>query len=239
MLHQITRYCTMNITEEQEEIKKEFQLERVILFSDAVFAIIITIMVIDIKLPEEFRRLADNEMQQEFFRLSVKLLAYAASFFLVANFWMRHLKIFGFLRDYDKGLLIYNLLFLFSVSLFPFAVSLITGAFSIHSAIFNYGVNIYIGVILFTLTCQTLLTRYLVINKAKLCIHNGEMDHVLEWKAQRINLYLIPIVGLLIYMLYALGIEAIFSLYTTTIIGIVSTIARRIYYPKPKKVKSR
>ena len=41
----------MNVSDENE-IKKEFQLERLIFFSDAVFAIIITIMVLDIHLPE-------------------------------------------------------------------------------------------------------------------------------------------------------------------------------------------
>ena len=36
----------------QDEIKKEFQLERMILFSDAVFAIVITLLAIELKLPE-------------------------------------------------------------------------------------------------------------------------------------------------------------------------------------------
>ena len=39
----------------REEIKKEFQLERMILFSDAVFAIVITLMAIEIKIPEEVK----------------------------------------------------------------------------------------------------------------------------------------------------------------------------------------
>lgn len=81
---------------EEEEIKKEFQLERVILFSDAVFAIIITIMVIDIKLPENLKTGSVKHFQEAFYELIPKLLAYGLSFFIVAAFWIRHLKLSAF-----------------------------------------------------------------------------------------------------------------------------------------------
>src|ERR1700761_5997170 len=114
----------MNISEEHE-IKKEFQLERVILFSDAVFAIIITIMVIDIKLPEGIHHANAAQVREAFRGLIPKLVAYSISFFLIGNFWLRHLKIFSFLRDYNTTLIIFNLIFLFSISLFPFAVAFV------------------------------------------------------------------------------------------------------------------
>ena len=108
------------------EIKKEFQLERIILFSDAVFAIIITIMVLDIRLPEGLRHANAIDVKQAFIRLIPKMLAYCLSFFLVARFWLGHLKMFSLLMYYDGRLLAYNLLYLFSISLFPFAVSLVS-----------------------------------------------------------------------------------------------------------------
>lgn len=41
-----------NLQELEDDIKKEFQLERMILFSDAVFAIVITLMAMEIHIPD-------------------------------------------------------------------------------------------------------------------------------------------------------------------------------------------
>src|ERR1700754_1526891 len=102
-------------TSDESEIKKEFQLERVILFTDAVFAIIITIMILDIKLPEGIRLLKEGDVREAFKHLVPKFFAYVLSFFLVARFWISHLKMFAFLKDYNRALIVFNLLFLFCV----------------------------------------------------------------------------------------------------------------------------
>src|ERR1700744_5620289 len=116
----------MNVSDENE-IKKEFQLERLIFFSDAVFAIIITIMILDVKLPEQLIHPTEDESKQAFIDILPKVIAYAFSFCIVGSFWMRHLKIFSFRKDYHVQLIALNLLFLFSVSLFPFALSFAFG----------------------------------------------------------------------------------------------------------------
>src|ERR1700712_5704410 len=97
----------MKPNEEEEitydEIKKEFQLERMVLFSDAVFAIVITLMAIEIKIPET-ELLTEETLPHLLRHLLPTLLAYAVSFGFIGSIWYQHLKMFSLLKDYDKGL---------------------------------------------------------------------------------------------------------------------------------------
>jgi len=77
----------------REEIKKEFQLERMILFSDAVFAIVITLMAIEIKIPETVV-LNDQTLPKALLHLTPTLLAYIVSFGFIGSIWYQHLKMF-------------------------------------------------------------------------------------------------------------------------------------------------
>src|SRR5437870_38053 len=108
----------------KEEIRKEFQLERMVLFSDAVFAIAITLMAIEIKLP------AQSSASQTDFMHGLKsimplLFAYTVSFIFIGYTWYMHLQLFSLLKDYNKGLVVRNLVMLFFIGLFPFAASVI------------------------------------------------------------------------------------------------------------------
>src|SRR5689334_19813100 len=107
----------------ESEIHQEFQLERVILFSDAVFAIAITLMVIELKFPE----IGKNTTSDEFWTLVKPVIrnffAFIVSFFFIGMYWYRHLRLCGLLVDYNRTFVILNLLFLFFIVLFPFSVS--------------------------------------------------------------------------------------------------------------------
>lgn len=220
----------MDINEELE-IKREFQLERVILFSDAVFAIIITIMVLDIRLPEGLRHTTATEVKQAFIRLIPKMLAYCLSFILVARFWLGHLKMFSLLKDYDARLLAHNLLYLFSVSLFPFAISLISGNISLESMQFAWGVNTYAGIFFFGLFSQTLLAQYLVNNRDKLCFATDNLEKILKYKALRLNLFLVPIAIIVLIGLNYLEVRPLYAMYTLVGYGILTKRLSKKYYP--------
>ncbi|MEO5572513.1 MAG: TMEM175 family protein [Bacteroidia bacterium] len=87
----------------KEEIRKEFQLERMILFSDTVFATVMTLMAIEIRFPENSSITAET-LPKELIHLMPVLVAYTAAFFFIGSTWYEHLRIFSLLKDYDKGL---------------------------------------------------------------------------------------------------------------------------------------
>lgn len=105
------------------ESRKQFQLERIILFSDAVFAIAITLLILEIKMPE-----AEHGTQAETIRGLVHLIpdfiGYLISFAVIGQFWTNHHKLFGYVSGYDGGLLWLNLLMLFFVAIMPFTTHL-------------------------------------------------------------------------------------------------------------------
>ena len=190
----------MNI-EDENEIKKEFQLERLIFFSDAVFAIIITIMILDVKLPEALIHPTEAESKKALLEIMPKVLGYGVSFTVIGALWMNHLKIFSFLKDYNYQLLVLNLLFLFSISLFPFALSFIfTSSYVLQ---YTWGVYTYIGITQMSLFTQTILTGYMIRNKEELCINTKDIESGLAWKAKKINLISLPIIiALMVCALY-------------------------------------
>ncbi|MGC4041621.1 MAG: TMEM175 family protein [Flavobacterium sp.] len=142
----------------REEIKKEFQLERMILFSDAVFAIVITLMAIEIKIPED-AELTDATFFKAMHHLVPTLLAYIVSFGFIGTIWYQHLKMFSLLKDYDKGLVVRNMILLFFIGLFPFSATIITRPRGQMLPFF-----MYLFMILFCVIAQYILYHYIINN---------------------------------------------------------------------------
>lgn len=103
------------------ELKKEFQLERIILFSDAVFAIAITLLVIEIKIPEIHENVSNVALLQSLKHLIPKFIGFLVSFMLIGLYWTIHHRMFGYVTSYDRKLLVLNLIFLFFIALMPFS----------------------------------------------------------------------------------------------------------------------
>jgi uncharacterized membrane protein len=127
----------------QHELKKEFQLERAILFSDAVFAIAITLLAIEIRVPELDRHaVTDHQLLERLDEMVPKFIGFLVSFLIIGLYWTIHHRIFGYVINYDRRLLWLNLVFLLGIVLMPFT----TGFYS------NYLLSgVKIPVILYTL----------------------------------------------------------------------------------------
>lgn len=104
------------------ELKKEFQLERLILFSDAVFAIAITLLVIEIKIPElPHDKVTDTSLQQSLAHLIPKFIGFLISFLLIGQYWIVHHRLFGYVINFNERLIWLNIFFLLAVALMPFS----------------------------------------------------------------------------------------------------------------------
>jgi uncharacterized membrane protein len=116
------------------EHKKNFQLERLILFSDAVFAIAITLLVIELKLPET--DISSNAALTDALVQTIPhFMSFLLSFLIIGIYWISHHRMFYYVIDYDKKLIWLNLLFLFFIALMPFS-SNIYGVYSGFNAAF-------------------------------------------------------------------------------------------------------
>jgi uncharacterized membrane protein len=134
--------------------RRQFQLERIILFSDAVFAIVITLLVIEIKVPEtsSFGMLNSHKLKEHLFELFPHFLGFVMSFFVIALFWTAHHRVFGYVINYDAGLLWINLLLLLSIAFLPFTTALVSEHGYLNLAYCIYSINLgLIGIMEFFL----------------------------------------------------------------------------------------
>lgn len=104
-----------------------FQLERFVVFSDGVFAICITLLVIEIKVPnrDELNIYTDAVLWSYLSHNSLKFLGFLISFGIIGHYWSVHHRIFGYAANYTTKLIWINLAFLFSVVLLPFSSGLL------------------------------------------------------------------------------------------------------------------
>ena len=105
----------------KSEIRKEFQLERIVYFSDAVFAIAITLLTLEIKIPEIRKNISDHALGMALLDLLPKFAGFIFSYLMIGLYWTVHHWIFGFVIHTSPKLLRLNLFFLFFIVLMPFS----------------------------------------------------------------------------------------------------------------------
>jgi uncharacterized membrane protein len=88
---------------------------RVEAFSDSVFAFAITLLVVTIAQPENYRRLAQDLAQRW-----PSLAAYVVSFAVIGIMWLNHHSVFSHFSHVDRALVYLNLLLLMTVAFLPF-----------------------------------------------------------------------------------------------------------------------
>jgi uncharacterized membrane protein len=103
--------------------KADHALERLVFFSDAVFAIAITLLVIEIHPPHLERGESAAEHLAALARLVPNFVGFAVSFFVIGAFWSGHHRAFTLAGRYHGGVLIWNLALLGAIAFVPFVTA--------------------------------------------------------------------------------------------------------------------
>lgn len=122
--------------------KEAQHLHRLILFSDAVFAIAITLLAIEIHPPEGWH----GDVASFFQLMSHKLAAYAVSFATIGVLWISHRRMFSRFRKADGPLDVLNFLMLGLVALLPLGTELLWEAHNASPLLIYIGLVATIGV---------------------------------------------------------------------------------------------
>jgi len=96
---------------------------RLVAFSDAVFAITVTLLVLEIRPPTDYRNLLHGLVV-----LWPSYLAYALTFLFIGQVWANHHVMFDHIRAADRVILLLNTLLLMTVAFLPFTTSVLAGA---------------------------------------------------------------------------------------------------------------
>lgn len=99
--------------------------ERIVAFSDGVFAIVITLLVLEVRVPEIASDLVAEELPHALVDLWPKILSHVLSFAVLGVYWVGHHTMFMYIKRHDRVLLWLNILFLLFVSSMPFPTGLL------------------------------------------------------------------------------------------------------------------
>jgi uncharacterized membrane protein len=185
-------------------------------FSDGVFAIAITLLVLDIHVPEPS---STANLAHELGAQWPSYVAYAISFLTIGIIWINHHAMMRRLKAVDHGMLTLNLLLLLVVALLPFTTALMA-AYLQESGGEHLAAAIYSG------SCLLMGVAFAMTNRHALVVNPGLLAAPLD-DARRRAILMRAVAGVVPYAL-ATALAAVSSYATLAICGAIA-----IYYALP------
>jgi uncharacterized membrane protein len=126
---------------------------RVVAFSDAVIAIAVTLLVLEIRPPQD-----TGHLLQGLAALWPSYLAYVITFMLIGQVWANHHVMFDHIRSVDRVVLFLNTVLLMDIALMPFAAAVLAQAFrdgrGERTAVVLQGIAFELAAILFNVVWE-------------------------------------------------------------------------------------
>ena len=101
-----------------------FEKNRLEALADGIFAVALTLLVLDIKLPDEVEFTSNDALWARLVELERHFAVYVISFIVIAMYWVSHQLQFHFVRYTDRRLIWINMFWLLLISFLPFATDL-------------------------------------------------------------------------------------------------------------------
>jgi uncharacterized membrane protein len=115
---------------------------RIEALTDGIFAVAMTLLVLDLRLPQVAGELSDAGLREALIGLLPKLESYVISFLVLCIFWLGHHRLMHQVRGVDHRFLWRNLLFILFITFVPFTTSLMGEHRDLDDAPLVYGVNL-------------------------------------------------------------------------------------------------
>ena len=132
--------------------------------SDGVFAIVITLMVFQIKFPEVAPSQAATELPQALIKLLPDFSILFLSFVVLGIYWIGHNNVFLHVLRHDRLMLWLNILFLLVVALIPFPAALLVRYGDAQISVILYALNLIVGGVILDL-----IWAYATYNRHLMC----------------------------------------------------------------------
>jgi uncharacterized membrane protein len=116
---------------------EEIEYDRILFFSDAVFAIAITLLIVDLQVPD-----GPIESGAQLRESVPRMAGFAFSFAVIGLFWIAHHSLFRLIKGLNRTLILLNLLFLGCIAFLPYPTSLLSAAADQVPATVFYAVSI-------------------------------------------------------------------------------------------------
>ena len=150
-----TLYC---IEMEEKNRLEDKETNRLEAFSDGVFAVAITLLVLNLKILPD-KALIDGSFWRELGGQLPALIAFVTSFATIGIMWINHHRLFTYIKRTDTGLMLLNLLLLLVIVFIPYPTALVAQQYALnpemHDAALLYsGTNVILAI------CFNLLWRY-------------------------------------------------------------------------------
>ena len=110
----------MMTTEEESHHESRYGVNRILGLSDAVFAFVVTLLVLDLAIPSLPMDATSSDLWEALSGEWVRFLDYGISFLIAGAWWNAHHRTFRYIRDSDSTLQSLNLFFLLWITLLPF-----------------------------------------------------------------------------------------------------------------------